>query len=123
MEHATTTSDMRVALCEAICLAVMNHGDHADKTKLGRDLDALPFERRTDDALVDMAREWVDAGTVDRIVERKSRNRYECTELFLCPTCRDARFVPDDDGRLDRCEQCNPRPEPEEPKATKRGRR
>lgn len=123
MEHATTTSPLRTALCEHICKTVMLHGDAIDKAQLARDLDVAPFERMTDQALVDMARRYVAAETVDAIVEQCSPIRYECTELFVCHVCRDQRFVLDEDDRYDRCLRCNPRPEPVEPAPAGKGKR
>lgn len=121
MEHQTT-SPMRVALCEHICKTVMLHGDAIDKAQLAADLNVRGFESMPDSALIDMARRYVAGETVDAILDQCSAVRYECTELFVCPSCRDQRFVLDEEGRYDRCLRCNLQPEPEEP-TTKRGRK
>ena len=122
-----TTSRMRTALCRAICTTVMVHGDGTDKADLARRLDALPFERMGDQALVDMARHFVPAERVDAIVEKAPRDRYECTELYVCHQCRDFGWIgtPDEHGvlRMHRCQQCNPTPEPDAEPAPSKGRR
>lgn len=121
MDHATTTSDLRVRLCGTICRVVQG-SDGPTKRRLAETLDALPFERMSDATLIATARQFIDDEWVDRTVAETSAVRYEVTELFVCPDCRDQQFIDTGNG-LDRCLRCNPRPEPVEPSPMKGGRR
>ncbi len=99
-----TTTDQRRATCEAIVTTIMGR-DAAWKAWLAGELEVLPFERMTDDALLNLA----DQVCPERVPALRllPTNRYEVRELHLCPTCMDAKHVQMDDGRYHRCPQCN----------------
>lgn len=115
MEDIVTTSEMRVAVCAAICSTVI-HADAPTKQRLASDLDALPFERMSDRALIEVGYRYMDRGYVDTLVASRSAVRYEITRLVLCPVCLDERFIEVEPGRYGRCDRCNIAPEPAEPK-------
>lgn len=110
-----TTSDMRRALLSAVCAAVYR-GTPEQKQWLGEALEACPFERMSDDALVDLAYHVVDPALVTKVAEEKSADRYEVSHRYHCHWCRDERVICDDEGRWGRCANCNPAPEPVEAK-------
>lgn len=112
-----TTSRMRVSLCMQIVQEVRDR--KLDwKLWLAQELDALPFERMGDTALIAMAREVLPGDVVSATLERESAVRYEIPErLALCRVCRDLRHVERDDGWFERCQNCNPYPENTERKA------
>lgn len=114
MMELQTTSDMRVALC-ALIVRTAYAGDTAAQRSLGDHLDALPFERMADQALIDLAWSRCDKARVGRIVETKSAARYAVETLVLCRECQDLHHIEGTDGRWHRCPNCNPvdHPEPE----------
>ncbi len=108
------TSDFRRGLCSAICSHTLA-ADGPTKAKLAAELDALPFERMGDTALLAMARRFVPAGRLQELL-KLSPVRYAVeAETFLCPVCHDQHIVEVEPRRWDRCSNCNTVPtlEPE----------
>lgn len=102
-----TTSDLRRALCSHICTAVMASDDRW-KRWLADQLDAMPFERMGDRALVSMAEKVCDKAKLAKIVKERSAARYDVDELVLCPDCHDMRVVEVEAGRWATCRRCCP---------------
>lgn len=100
-----TTSDMRQALCAAVCAAAQ-HGGRDTKVRLAAAL-VVPFEAMTDDALVEMAFQFVDEDAVQRIVDERSHDRVALRGAYHCPACQDAGHVLGGDGRWYKCSRCN----------------
>jgi hypothetical protein len=109
MTTEVSTSDLRKGLCAAICSTVLT-ADAATKTRLATELDALPFERMGDHALLAMARRYVPAERVTKLLEL-SPARYDVTEFYLCGTCRDQHVIEVEPSAWDRCPNCNALPE------------
>lgn len=104
------TSDLRRSLCSAICTAVMG-SDSRWKLWLRDELAAIPFESRTDTALIGMARKVLPAARVDKYVADKSAVRYDVPDLVLCPECNDTKLIELNPGRFATCRNCCPLPE------------
>lgn len=100
------TSDFRRALCSAICSHTLVATPDV-KHRLAADLDALPFERMGDTALLTMARKYVPGPRIEQVLEKCSPVRYEVTEFYLCSVCRDQHIVEVEPGAWGRCPQCN----------------
>lgn len=110
-----TTSEMRQALCVAVCAAVY-HADADTKQRLHDTLLDAGFEHRSDDALIDLAYLFVPEPAVTLIVATKRPDRVGIRATYLCPQCLDDRHILMGDGRWYRCPRCNMAPEPKEPK-------
>jgi hypothetical protein len=81
------------------------------KQMLADQLAACPFERMTDDYMIELALLIADGDEVARIVQTVSPARYEMQPVYhLCPDCADEHVLFDAElGRWVRCERCNPR--------------
>lgn len=74
----STTSDLRRVLCQRMCQVVYS-GEAELKAWFAGELDRFPFERRSDDQLIALARQMLDDAAVDDIVSRNSAFRYATT--------------------------------------------
>lgn len=110
MTDVSTTSDMRRMLAGTTCQAAYDATSEV-KQLLAEQLAACPFERMTDDYMIELALMIADPAEVSRIVAEVSPARYEMQpEYALCPDCRDERVLFDvESQRWSRCSRCNPR--------------
>lgn len=114
MSGPPTTSALRVALCARIVNTCRDAEDAAWRAWLDERLSALPFERMGDQALINMAHEVLAPDVVSDCLDRFDATRYPIMERgSLCRVCGDVGHVPRDDGRWERCTNCNPGREPQ----------
>ena len=106
---------MRLALCAASVNTILR-AEPKRKKWLADLLDVTPFERMTDEMLVETAYNAdVDNGAIARIVSEVSDVRHTISARFRCGVCCDSSLVPADSGGWKQCPRCTVAPLVEPP--------